>query len=420
MKKRVLLAGLLGLSLGAGALVARAQQKVEIEFWTFYLSPNFDNYIKSVIADFEKANEGITVKWLDKQDTLERDLVASINLGRAPDVVNLWQDSTFSGAQNKILTPLTDLVKAEDLKATYYDNVMPLFTVDGKPYGFPWYGWLDQGVMMYNPELLQKAGLTKLPKTLSELYTYSAIIKRKTGAYGYLPSVKDPNGASFLGQFFLEGLPIYNANGQAAFNTARHAALLGQFVRMMKEDTIPQELLRKEAFQLSNELYSQGKVAFVVGAPTTLNRVKEANLDLYNKTRIADAPLGRGGIQTGGAMDLVIPAASKNKKEAAMFAMFMTNRANQVRFANVVPIVCTAKGCESDAGLKAKSNDPIEVGKGMVSSSGRLINPGFKPPKNTDDVYKNFNDNIEAAFLGRKSPQQALNDAVTFWNANAK
>jgi putative chitobiose transport system substrate-binding protein len=35
-------------------------------------------------------------------------------------------------------------------------------------------------------------------------------------------------------------------------------------------------------------------------------------------------------------------------------------------------------------------------------------------------VYKNFNDNIEAAFLGKKSAQKALNDAVAFWNTNAK
>jgi putative chitobiose transport system substrate-binding protein len=141
MKKRGIVLGLLGLGLSAGALVAFAQQKTEIAFWTYYLSPNFDAYIKSSIEDFQKANPDITVNWTDKQDTMERDLVASINLGKAPDVVNLWQDSTFAGAQGKILTPLTDLVKAEDLKATYFENVLPLFTVDGKPYGFPWYGW---------------------------------------------------------------------------------------------------------------------------------------------------------------------------------------------------------------------------------------------------------------------------------------
>ncbi len=419
MKKRLLLAGVLGIGAGLG-IAARAQGPVEIEFWTWYLSPNFDGYIGSVIKDFEAANPDIKVKAVDKQDTMERDLAASVSLGKAPDVVNLWQDSTFAAAQNGILEPLAGLVKPEDIKAGYYDQMVNYFTVDSKLYGLPWYGWLDQGVMMYNPDLLRKTGITKLPKTLSELYVLSAAIKRKTGAYGVLPSVKDPNGASFLGQFVLDGLPIYGANGKAVFNSPKHAALLGMFVRMMKEDIIPQELLRKEAFQLSNELYSQGKVAIIVGAPSSLNRVKEANLELYKKTKIAEAPLGKAGIQTGGAMSLVIPAASKNKPQAALFAQFMTNRANQVKFANVVPIVCTAKGCENDPGLKAKSDDPLEIGKGMVSSGGRFINPGFKPPKNTDDVYKNFNDNIEAAFLGKKTATQALNDAVKFWNANAK
>ncbi|MCS7068376.1 MAG: sugar ABC transporter substrate-binding protein [Meiothermus sp.] len=404
------------LALGLSALA-----QTQIEFWTYYLSPNFDNYIKSTIADFERQNPTIKVRWVDKQDTMERDLTAAVALGKAPDVVNLWQDSTFAAAQNKILTPLTQLVNRNVLNQLYYPNVLDMFVMDGQVYGLPWYGWLDQGVMMYNPDLLQKAGVdARTIRNTDDLLAASEKIKKATGAYGWLPPVKDPNGASFLGRFFLEGLPVYDKDGKAAFNSPAHVALLQKYVDAMKNDIIPQELLRKEAFQLSNELYSQGKAAIVVGAPTTLNRVKEANPDLYAKTRIGPAPLGKAGIQTGGAMSLVIPSASKNKSAAIRFALFVTNRTNQVKFANVVPIVSTAAGSENDPGLKAKSNDPLEIGKGMNSASGRLINPGFKPPKNTDDIYKNFNDNIEAAFLGRKTPKQALDDAVAFWNANAR
>lgn len=415
MVKRLAAIGVLALALSAFA-------QTQIEFWTYYLSPNFDNYIKSTIADFEKANPNIKVKWVDKQDTMERDLTASVALGKAPDVVNLWQDSTFAGAQNKILTPITQLVSRNVLNQLYYPNVLDIFTVEGQVYGLPWYGWLDQGVMMYNPDLFAKAGVdVKSIKNTDDLLAASAKLKKATGAYGWLPSVKDPNGASFLGRFFLEGLSVYDKDGKANFNSDAHVALLQKYVDAMKADVIPQELLRKEAFQLSNELYSQGKSAIIVGAPTSLNRVKEANPDLYKKTRVTSAPLGKAGIQTGGGMDLVIPSASKAKKEAAQFALFVTNRTNQVKFANVVPIVSTARGSENDPGLKPKdSNDPLEIGKSMNSGSGRLINPGFKPPKNTDDIYKNFNDQIEAAFLGKKSPKQALDDAVAFWNANAK
>jgi putative chitobiose transport system substrate-binding protein len=414
MLKRLLTASVLVLGLSAFA-------QTQIEFWTYYLSPNFDAYIGSVIADFEKANPSIKVKHVDKQDTMERDLTAAIALGKAPDVVNLWQDSTFAGAQNGILAPITDVVSPAVLKQLYYENVLNIFTVNGQVFGLPWYGWVDQGVMMYNPDILSKAGVDVAKiKNIDDLLAANQTIKEKTGSYGWLAPVKDPNGASFLGRFFLEGLSIYDKDGKANFNSDAHVSLLQKYVALVKADALPEELLRKEAFQLTNELYSQGKVAIMIGGPQSLNRVKEANPDLYKKTKIVAAPLGKAGLQTGGGMDLVIPKASKNKKAAALFALFMTNRTNQVKFANVVPIVSTARGSENDPGLKAKSDDPIEVAKGRVSGSGRFINPGFKPPKNTDDVFKNFNDNIEAAFLGKKSAKQALDDAVTFWNANAK
>jgi putative chitobiose transport system substrate-binding protein len=134
------------------SMFVTAQAQTEIEFWTYYLSPNFDDYFNGLIAQFEAENPDIKVKWTDKQDTMERDLAAAISLGNPPDVVNLWNDSTFAGAQNGFLTPLTELpgVTPEFLQETYWENVSSIFTVDGVPYGFPWYGWVDQGVMAYS------------------------------------------------------------------------------------------------------------------------------------------------------------------------------------------------------------------------------------------------------------------------------
>ncbi len=417
MKKRWLL---LASAFGALGLTALAQSKVEIEFWSWYLSPKFDPYLKGVISQFEAANPTISVKLVDKQDTMERDLQAAIALGKSPDVVNLWSDATAAAAQNGLLTPVTDLTSIADLRAQFWDNTLAMFIVDGKNYGYPWYGWTDQGVMAYNSEILKKAGVTRVPKTISELLTASKLIKQRTGSYGWLPPVKDPNGASFLGQFYLEGLPLF-AGGKAAFNSPKHITLLQKFIELMKGDFIPQDLLRKEAFQLNNEYYSQGKSAFIVGGAQALVRVKDANKDIYSKTKVVPAPLGAGGVQTGGSMSLVVPKASKFQKEAGLFAMFMSNNKAQVQFSKLAGIVPTTKGAENDPELKAANpNDALDVATSLVSGTGRFITPGWNPPKNTDNVYKNFNDNIEAAFLGSKSARQALNDAVAFWNANAK
>lgn len=415
MKKLRLLA--LGFALTAGT--ASAQQPVELQFWTWYLSPKFDSYIKDTIAAFEKANPGIKVRWFDKQDSMVQDFIASVNLGNAPDVVNLNIDETMKAAQNGFLRASSDLSSPAVL-ASYYPQSVKNFTSGSKVYAYPWYGWLNEGVLLYNPDLFKKAGLTRAPRSMSEMLSYARTIKDKTGAYGWVPALKDPNTASFLGYFYSEGLPVYTADGRAAFNTPAHAALLQQYVTLYKGGYIPEDALRREAFQIATELYAQNRVAMIIGGPQALTRIKDTNPSLYGKTVVTGAPLGRANVQTGGSMALVVPTASKHPAEAARLAAFMTSNANQLAFAKVVPIVPTTRAAQNAAQFRQSGTDPVVRATALVGAAGRFINPGYKAPGNSDDLYKNFNDNIESAIMGKKTAQQALNDAAAYWNANMK
>ncbi|PTA66352.1 ABC transporter substrate-binding protein [Deinococcus arcticus] len=410
---------ILTLSLGMSAL-SSANAQTTVTFWTWYLSPKFDGYIKSTIAAFEKANPGIKVQWFDKQDSMVQDFISSVNLGNAPDVVNLNIDETQKAAQNGFLRAASDFTPAATLNRTFYAQSLRNFTQSGKVYAYPWYGWINEGVLLYNPELLQKAGLSRAPRTSSEMLSYAKTIKDKTGAFGWVPALKDPNTASFLGFFYAEGLPIYSADGRAVFNSARHAALLNQYVTLFRGGYIPEDAVRREAFQLATELYAQNRVAMIVGGPQALTRIKDTNPGLYAKTVVTNAPVGPANVQTGGSMGLVIPRASKNPEAAAKLAAFFTNNANQLAFAKVVPVVPTTLGAQTAVQFRVTSQDPIAKATGLVGASGRFINPGYRAPGNSDDLYKNFNDNIEAALLGRKTAQQALNDAAAYWNANMK
>lgn len=413
----------LGLALASGTFTATAatQQPVELQFWTWYLSPKFDGYIKTTLDAFQKANPGITVKWFDKQDSMVQDFISSVNLGGAPDVLNLNIDETSKAAQNGFLRNVDGLTSLTNLTATYYPQSLKNFTSNGKVYGYPWYGWLNEGVLLYNPDLLKKAGLNHAPRSTSELMSMAKTIKDKTGAYAWVPALKDPNTASFLGYFYAEGLPIYDASGKAAFNTPAHAALLQQYVTLYKGGYIPEDTVRREAFQIATELYAQNQVAFIIGGPQALTRIKDTNPSLYAKTVVTSAPLGKARVQTGGSMDLVVPTASKHPAEAAKLAAFVTSNLNQLAFARVVPIVPTTRAAQADAMFKsAGSSDPVAEATNLVGASGRYINPGYRAPSNSDDLYKNLNDNIESALLGQKSAQAALNDSVAFWNANMK
>lgn len=410
---------ILSLTLGL-CTVSAAQAQTTVTFWTWYLSPKFDNYIKDTIAAFEKANPDIKVNWTDKQDSMVQDFIASVNLGNAPDVVNLNIDETQKAAQNGFLRAASELTSASTLKNTFYPQSLQNFTSGGKVYAYPWYGWLNEGVLLYNPDLFKKAGLTRAPRTTTELIADAKIIKDKTGAYAWVPALKDPNTASFLGYFYAEGLPIYSADGKAAFNSPQHAALLNSFVDLYKQGYVPEDAVRREAFQLATELYAQNRVAMIIGGPQALTRIKDTNPNLYTKTVVTSAPLGKANVQTGGSMALVVPTASKNPQAAAKLAAFFTNNANQLAFAKIVPIVPTTRGAQTSAQFRTSGSDPVAKATALVGASGRFINPGYKAPGNSDDLYKNFNDNIEAALLGKKTAQQALNDSVTYWNANMK
>ncbi len=420
LKRNLTLAFALSLSLSAlPAAQAQASSPVEVTFWSWYLSPKFDGYLKDTISAFEAANPGIKVKWFDKQDSMVQDFISSVNLGSAPDVVNLNIDETAKAAQNGFLAPLEGLVSRAVLNS-YYPQPLSNFASLGQHYGLPWYGWLNEGVLVYNPDLLKKAGINSIPKTMDEMMDAARKIKTATGAYGWVPALKDPNTASMLGYFNADGLGIYGADGKAVFNSSAHVALLQKYIELFKGGFIPEDALRREAFQLGTEMYAQNKVAMIIGGPQALTRIRDNNKDLYAKTAVGVAPLGKAKIQTGGGMALVVPKASKHTKEAAMFAAFMTNNTNQMTFAKMVPIVPTTKAAQNDPFFKQKSSDAISKATSMIGAQGRFINPGYRAPGNSDDLYKNFNDNIEAAMLGKKTAQQALDDSVAFWNANMK
>src|SRR5512142_486634 len=71
------------------AVIQGVEPNAEITFWTFWLSPTFDDYIKSTIARFNEAYPGVKVNWEDHQATFQDDLRNAFAAGNAPDVINL-------------------------------------------------------------------------------------------------------------------------------------------------------------------------------------------------------------------------------------------------------------------------------------------------------------------------------------------
>jgi ABC-type glycerol-3-phosphate transport system substrate-binding protein len=92
------------------AVIEGVEDGAEITFWTFYLSPTFDDYIKATIERFEATYPGVTVKWEDHQATFLDDYRNAFAAGSAPDVANLSNNEGWvrEFGEKDLLLSMTD------------------------------------------------------------------------------------------------------------------------------------------------------------------------------------------------------------------------------------------------------------------------------------------------------------------------
>ena len=167
----------------AEAVIPNVEANAEITFWTFYLSPTFDQYIKDTITRFEGTYPGVKVNWEDHQATFKDDLNNAFAAGNAPDVINLsvsegWV-SEYAG--KGLLLPL-DTAVPQAVKDIYFAGLWKEQLIDGVNYQFPWYQGLN--VELVNKKIYEEgAGLSvaDFPKTIDGLPQLCQTIKDKTG-----------------------------------------------------------------------------------------------------------------------------------------------------------------------------------------------------------------------------------------------
>ena len=133
---------LLGLSLtwlvSCGGSPASNPATPEIEFWTMQLQPEFNDYFNRLVSQFETANPGVKVRWVDVPWTaMESKILSAVSAKTAPDVVNL--NPSFASqlaTKNAWLNLSTKVSTAEQQK--YLPNIWQASTLNNQSFGLPW------------------------------------------------------------------------------------------------------------------------------------------------------------------------------------------------------------------------------------------------------------------------------------------
>jgi len=393
------------------AVIEGVEPNAELTMWTFWLSPTFDDYIKSTIARFQQTYPGVTVKWEDHQATFLDDYRNAFAAGTAPDVANLSDTEGWvrEFAQKGLLLSMNDNLP-QNVIDQYFPGLFNLQLVSGKSYQVPWYQAI--AVELINKQIyVDKAGLKveEFPKTFDGIPAICQTIKQKTGTLcdlriAYTDILRD--------MAYQGGVKIYDPDTKKfTFDSPEGVAWLQMYVDMVKARTLDRSPLLVED-RVGLELFTSGRAAFYQTGPQLIRVVRDNNPGLYGYLTAVPAPVGKSGALSPTSMAMSVKADTKFPKAALALAVFMTNPRSQLEFSKIVGIYPSTPASYEDPFFTEKpvaiEEEVRPIAKDIISKQADIV-PEYPKPADVNEVLRKA---VESALYNNVPAQKALSDAV--------
>ncbi len=387
-----------------------------IEFWTMQLQPQFTNYFQSLIATFQSQNPGIKVNWVDiPWAAMENKILTAVSGKTPPDVVNLNPDFASQLAGRNAWLNLDTKVPNE-ARSLYLPNIWKASTLNGKSFGIPWY--LTTRLTIYNTDLLKQAGISKVPSTYTELAQTAQQIKEKTGKYAFFVTFVPQDSGEVIESFVQMGVTLVDAEGKAAFNSPQGKAAFQYWVDLYKKKLLPQEVLT-QGHRHAIDLYQAGETAILASGPEFLKQIATNAPKIAEASATAPQITGDTGKKNVAVMNLVIPRDTKQPDAAVKFALFVTNDENQLAFAKAANVLPSTTKALSDSYFKdVPASAALEKARAISAKElqqAEILTPTLK---DFNKLQKAIYENLQAAMLGEKTVDKAVEDAAQEWNSS--
>jgi len=413
------------------ALITGVEAGAEIGFWTFFLSPTFDDYITRTIARFNEAYPDVTVNWEDHQATFQEDLDNAFGAQNAPDVINLSVSEGWVSdyASRNLLLPL-DAVVPDSVKSLYFDGLWSQQLVDGVNFQFPWYQGIN--VHLINTQIYRGnpvvdadgnttyeggAGLTieEYPTTIDGIPDLCAKIKEATGTLCAVRlTVND-----LLAQMVYEGnVNVLSDDGSAfTFDSPEAVEWLNMYVRMVDERTVDRNVLVTQDDRVGLDLFTSGQAAFYATGPNLIREVRANNPGLYGYLAVVPSPLGKSGVAGKGLMSISVKADTPYPNASIALAQFFTNPTSMLEFAQIVAVYPSTPSSYDDpffsAAPVAIEDSAKPIARDTIATYADIV-PTIPNKAEVNEIVLQA---IQQALFNDVDPQQALSDAVAAANA---
>ena len=310
-------------------------------------------------------------------------------------------------AQAGVLADLNEVFGKEYLAENFEAAALATGEVDGKQLGLPWS--MASISMVYNPEMLKKAGWEKTPVTIAEFEQCMADIKAMDPSIiPYGVSTKDATCAGdFMPWLWAFGGSVFAEDGSVAINSEATVACLTWYKSLLDKGYIAMDTGRGD----SRQMFAQGKMAFYDDAVVAKGQAVKNGVapeDVVNVCSAMLRPVLNEGDQPQSTMwghMLVVFEKSANKEAAAELAkVLVSDEIAMAYFQNngMPPVTKSAASSEavlSDAYLNGFLQSTATA---RLDETARMINAA--------EVKSIIVEEVQSVLLGQKTPEQAAKD----------
>lgn len=383
----------------------------EITFQTWSLkNEKFTPYFEALVADFETANPGTTVNWIDQPgEGYEDKIMQQVTSGQLPDVVNMPPGMAYQLAK---VGKTVDLQAADPATIDLYtDGGIKAYEFDGVEgiHGYPWY--LGTDLNWWNTKAFEESGLDPqdLPESMDELFDAAKVMAEKSG--GQMPLLSSPPGLSDLAA---AGVELFR-DGEFVFNTDQGVEVLQNYIDLYAAKAMPPEVLQ-DTYLGNSQLYMQGKVAWSTGSASFPVDLAKNNPTLVDQTvatqRIGTPPLFVQGLS--------VAADSAHPDLALAFAQFATNNDNQVEFVKLAQgfLPGTKEANENPESFTSVIEDASMKDAADMLAKSMETATVHEPVQFTDGMKTFVGQQFTSAMRGDITAKEALDRAVAHCNEN--
>ena len=400
LKKTVLALAIMFFVLTFLSLKPKTQEN-EVVFWTLQLG-TFDNYMNPLIQEFERENPGIKIKWIDvPYSEGEKRTLASILSNTPPDLVNLTPEFSSVLAQKQALY----YIDCEKLSA-YNAQIVKNFMQDGKCYAVPFYA--TSALNFYNKDLFAKSKIKKLPQTYTDLFEISAQIKQNTGVFSTMPTLTENDT-------LLKILNKYGVNSPQTLTNEASMMIFDGYKGLYQKDLIPKESIT-QTHREALEKFMSGQLVFIQSGANFLNMVKDNAPGVFKVTDVTNQLTGKSGKYDVSIMNLIIPQRAKNKEAALKFALFLTNKKNQVELAKLTTILPVNNYALNDEYFtKYDEKDVISKARCLSAKQLENLENPVRASRNQKEIITLLNTSVQEIMLDKAQTCTVLEKTSKLW-----